>query len=147
MATRFRLTEEIEAEDALHATVAAGLHVFLGPGVEWSTFPAGHGQLTKAAASKLVRLGMKRGWPDILLVHAGQIFGIELKTRGGRLSKTRVVRTRRGGPRVLVGQEEMHPRLAAAGMRIAVCRSWPDVVDILRHWEIPVRARTREVAA
>jgi hypothetical protein len=51
---------------------------------------------------------------DILIFHRG-LWGIEIKRRGGRLSKMRIVRTRRGSPRVLVGQAETFPALIASG--------------------------------
>jgi len=137
----FRLRAPDMDEDTLHACVKDALDTLLIPPAEWTTMPAGGYGLSAAAAGRLARLGLKRGWPDLILVHAARVYGIELKTRTGRLSKTRIVRTRRGGPRVLVGQEEMHPRLEAAGMPIAVCRSLDDVLLALRKWRVPLRAR------
>jgi hypothetical protein len=49
------------------------------------------------------------------------------------------VRTKRGGWRELTGQEDVFPRLEDAGMTIAVCRSVPEVLAILRAWGVPMR--------
>jgi len=110
----------------------------LMPPAEWTTFPAGGYRLPRSAATRLARLGLKTGWPDILIVHRG-VFGIELKTEVGRLSKTRISRFGRSGVRLIVGQADMHVRLRAAGMPVAVCRSLEDVLAALRGWEIPLR--------
>jgi hypothetical protein len=83
---------------------------------------------------------LKRGWPDVLVLH-GRLFGIELKRRDGVLSKTRLVRTRRGGLRQLDGQVDVFPRLAAAGMAIAVCRTVDEVLATLAGWQVPLRVR------
>ena len=127
------------AEDDIHAQVARALDVLLIPPAEWTTFPAGGYELTAAAKARLYRLGLKPSWPDLLIVHGERIHGIELKARDGALSRTRIVKTKRGQPRLVVGQEDMHPRLRAAGMRLAVCRSVGAVLDQLRAWQIPTR--------
>lgn len=135
-----RLVAPVPAEADLQADVARALDLLLLPPAQWTTFPAGHVQLPKAAAAKLSRLGLKRGWPDVLVLH-GALHGIELKRPGGRLSKTRTVRTKRGALRVLDGQEDTFPRLEAAGMRIAVCETLEDVMAALDRWKIPMRRR------
>jgi len=138
----FRLLAPVVAEDALHATVAAALRVLVQLPACWTTFPAGSVPLPPQFAAKLARLGLQRGWPDVLVAHAGRIYGLELKRVGGKLSKTRTVRTRSGAPRVLEGQEDVFPRLRTAGMEIAVCTSLDDVLAALRGWGVPmVRSR------
>ena len=134
----YRLTNEV-LEDDLHAAAANSLDWHAQPPVEWTTFPAGNVPLAPQFAAKLSRLGLKRGWPDILLLHDRQLYGIELKRLGGRLSRTKIVRTKRGGWRELTGQEDMFPRLELAGMRIAVCHSVPEMLAVLRAWGIPLR--------
>jgi hypothetical protein len=70
------------------------------------------------------------------------LYGIEPKRRGAQLSKTRIVRTRRGSPRTLVGQADVFPQLIAAGMRdIVVCYSVEDAIAALERWRIPLRGR------
>src|SRR6185436_17261239 len=98
------------AENDLHESVASALDLLLLPPAMWTTFPAGAVPLPPQSAAKLARLGLKRGWPDVLVLH-GQLFGIELKRVGGILSRTRIVRTRSGAARVLDGQVDVFPRL------------------------------------
>jgi hypothetical protein len=134
----FRLVAPIVPEDDLHENVAAALDLLLLPPAQWTTFPAGHIQLTGQQAAKLHRLGLKRSWPDLLVLH-GSLFGIELKRPGGKLSRTRTVRTRRGRLRIVEGQAETFPKLEAAGMKLATCDSVDSVLETLRIWDIPLR--------
>lgn len=136
---RFSLSPPHASEVDIHTGVAALLDHVLLPPAEWTTFPAGGYGLTPQASSRLMRMGLKPAWPDILIVHDRRCYGIELKTEVGRLSITRTVRNRRGGPRTIVGQREMHPRLNAAGMEIAVCRSIDDVMGWMILWGMPTR--------
>jgi hypothetical protein len=137
-ASPYRLIAPVVAEDELHESVARALDLLLLPPAMWTTFPAGSVPLPPQFAAKLSRLGLKRGWPDVLVLH-GQLFGIELKRVGGILSRTRVVRTRSGAVRVLDGQVDVFPRLVAAGMSIAVCRSVDEVLAALATWQVPLR--------
>ena len=138
MTRPFRLTAPVTPEDDLHTAVAHALDRLLLPPATWTTFPAGQVELTAQAAAKLARLGLKAGWPDLLVLH-GVLHGIELKTLDGRLSRTRSVRTRRGTLRLVEGQQDTFPRLEAAGMKIAVCRTVGEVLTALAAWNIPVR--------
>jgi hypothetical protein len=135
---KFRLSAPVAPEQDLHESVADALDKLLLPPAEWTTFPAGSVPLPPRFAAKLARMGLKRGWPDVLILH-GQVYGLELKRRGGRLSRTRLVRTRRGGLREVAGQEEVFPRLEAAGMTIGVCRSVDEVLALLAAWGVPLR--------
>jgi len=137
---RFRLTAFVVPEDDLHLAVADALDRLLMPPAEWTTFPAGHVPLPALWAVKLARLGMKRNWPDILVLHNG-ILGIELKRPGERLSIARWVRTRRGSPRYVEGQREVFPRLERAGMRIAICTSVVEALNAVSAAGIPLRGR------
>ena len=139
MATTLKLRPPRISETELHQAVADALTVLVRPPAEWTTFPAGQVQLPPAAASKLHRLGLKRGWPDILLVHGGRFYGLEIKAADGRLSQTRWVRTKRGRLRLVEGQAAVHPRLERAGMRIAVVRSAEEAIFALADWGIPLR--------
>jgi hypothetical protein len=138
----FRLTAPAPSEDELHAAVRDALDTFLAPPAFWTTMPAGGYLLSAAARARLYRLGLKTGLPDVLLWHARRSYGIELKDRDGRLSRTRVVRSKRTGRvRIVVGQQERHAELRAAGMEVAVCRSVDDVLRAVADWRLPVRAR------
>lgn len=142
MTRPFRLTAPVPLENDIHAAIADALDLLLLPPTQWSTFPAGHCELTGRAAAKLARLGLKRSWPDILVIH-DRVFGIEIKRPGGRLSITRQVRTRRGSLRIVQGQREHFPRLVAAGMQIAICASVDDAITALAGWGVPLRGHSR----
>lgn len=134
----FRLVAPVAPETDLQEAVAAALDLLLLPPAEWCAYPAGHIELTGQQAAKLARMGLKRSWPDVLVLH-GVLHGIELKRQGGRLSRTRTVRTRRGGLRIVEGQRDAFPRLEAAGMRIATCDSVGAVLAALAGWGVPLR--------
>jgi hypothetical protein len=138
---QFKLRPPDPDEDTLHEAVRNLLDGILLPPTVWTCFPAGGYGLTMAAATRLSRLGLKPGWPDIQIIHDGRFFGLELKTRTGQLSKSRQVRTRWGGTRLVLGQVEMLRALEAAGARCAVCRSVDDVLFELKRWQIPTRVR------
>jgi hypothetical protein len=129
-------------EDELQEAVAKSLTFLLLPPAVWFAMPVGHLKLTPAQAARLTRIGVRRGLPDIMLIYNAKPYGIELKRGSASLSVTRTVRTKRGGLRVLEGQQDVFPRLAAAGMQIAVCRSVDQVLYAIRRWGIPLRPFT-----
>jgi hypothetical protein len=137
--SRFRLSPPPTAEDDLHIAVADALRVLILPPVQWTTFPAGVGDLPPQTAARLYRKGLASGWPDILVLHV-RLYGIELKAPWGQLTRTRrIVRPRSGRVVERMGQVERFPLLEGAGMTIATCRSVAEVVDVLRGWGIPMR--------
>jgi hypothetical protein len=139
---RLKLTPAMDvAESALQQQVVDYLRVMVLPPAEWTAFPAGHVALDPAAAAKLFRQGLKRGWPDLLIPFNG-LHGIELKRPGTGLSKSRYVRTRGGALRYVEGQEEVLPRLMAAGAKVCVADSLDGVIMALRGWGIPLRRST-----
>ncbi|QEH97310.1 VRR-NUC domain-containing protein [Gluconobacter thailandicus] len=75
------------------------------------------------------RRGCLAGWPDIQILWRGRTYLIELKALRGTLSDA---------------QREMHARIEAAGVCVAVCRSVDDVFSALTEWGFELRA---EVAA
>jgi hypothetical protein len=106
----------------------------------WWTNPIGHIQLSGAQMARLARIGTKAGLPDIWLLH-GSLYGIEIKARGGTLSKTRVAKARTGALRIVAGQADVFPQLLAAGAReIAVVTSLDEMLAALGRWGIPLRA-------
>ena len=112
------------AEGELHLAVAKLLDVALLPPAVWTTFPAGWGRLPRATSGRLHASGLKAGFPDILVFHNARCIGIELKTPQGRVSKE---------------QEDMHKRLANAGVTVHICYSTEEVHDVLKREELPLR--------
>jgi hypothetical protein len=142
-AAPFRLVPPEPLELDIHERCAEVLDKLLLPPAMWFTYPAGAVQLSPAQAARLSRVGLRRGLPDIWILFEGA-WCIELKRRGGQLSRTRIVRTRRGSPRVLEGQEDVFPRLIAAGVRrIAVCHTPEGMLAALERWGIPLRSHHR----
>lgn len=136
---RFRLRAPVVAEQPLHEAVAKALDLLLLPPAQWTCFPAGSVPLPPQFAAKLHRMGLKRSWPDILILHNG-LFGIELKRVGAKLSTTRTVRSRSGGLRVVDGQAQIFPLLIRAGFAaIQVCSSVEAVLAQLVAWGVPMR--------
>lgn len=137
---RFRLTAPEPAELQIHEACAQALDKLLLPPACWCCYPAGALKLSAPQVARYARLGLKRGFPDLLLFFYGT-WGIELKSRQGRLSKTRVGRTRRGAPRILEGQEDVFPKLIASGgfAAIGICHSVDEMLAQIRVWGIPLR--------
>ncbi len=146
-AAAFRLTPVVTSEDDIHEQAAKALWKLAPDTVAWTCFPAGNVPLPPEYAAKLSRFGLAQGWPDILIVANGCIYGIELKRQGGRLSKTRLVRTRKGRLREVLGQEEVFPRLIRCGFAgIGVCHSVTEMLDQLAAWGVPLRIAKERAA-
>jgi hypothetical protein len=143
-ALAFKLTPELIAERDIHEACASALDRLLLPPAIWFCYPAGATQLSPAQMARYSRMGLKRGMPDLWFLHRG-VYCIELKRHGGRLSTTRIARTRRGSPRILVGQEEVFPALVASGgvQDIAIAHSVDEMLDHLTRWQIPLRRHHR----
>lgn len=76
----------------------------------------------KRRGARLKRLGLKPGWPDIIILHNGRTHGIELKTSDGTLSEA---------------QKAVHTAMVLARCTVTVCRSVDDVRDRLEVWGLP----------
>ena len=122
-----------ERERSLHAAVAQFLRLALRPPTTWTTFPAGGGGLERGRL--LARLGLRPGWPDILVLHPAPaavdggrraiVLGLELKTETGRQSPA---------------QRCVAADFDAAGAAYLLCRSLDDVQAALLRAGVPVAA-------
>lgn len=120
-------------EEKLHRTVAEFLDWALWPQTVWTTFPAGWGKLSKRQAGLLRALGLKAGFPDILIfdkrvisdIAYTKVVGLELKTKS----------------KASAAQQLMFPRLRQVGVAIYICHSLDDVVFALHEQCITVRGR------
>lgn len=113
-------------EDELQQAIAQLLDQILIEGqVAWSHFPAGGYQLTPAARARLYRLGLKPGFPDIMILFSqARVLWLEVKTRTGVLSKD---------------QSHMHALLRMLGHTVKVVRSLEDVIGALQQHRVPMR--------
>jgi hypothetical protein len=69
-----------------HVVVADLLGYLISPGWLWTHFPSGENR-TEATGARLKRMGLKKGWPDFILVSPDGVFhGLELKRPGGALT-------------------------------------------------------------
>lgn len=126
-----------QPEQILHTAVANFLHQGLRTPTFWTTFPAGGGGAFRGAFLK--GMGLKAGFPDILVVHpqplgAGLgciVLGIELKAGKGRVSPEQV---------------DVHAALTIANARVRVCRSLDDVEAFIRGHGVPLFASIGGVA-
>lgn len=143
LSRNFRLTPPEPLERDIHEACAHALDaLLLQPPAFWFTYPAGASTLSPQQQARHSRIGLKRGLPDIWVLHNGAVYCVELKRhKHGRLSKTRVVQTPRGAPRILLGQDDVFPALMATGTvhDIAICTSVAEMLAQLALWNIPLR--------
>src|SRR5215470_1604311 len=78
----YRLTAPEPLERDIHEACAQALDRLLSPPAEWWTYPAGAAQLSPQQQARYSRIGLKRGLPDLMVLHGG-LYGIELKRAGG----------------------------------------------------------------
>jgi hypothetical protein len=129
-------------ERDIHRACADMLDAVLMLPAVWWPYPAGAAQLSPQQQAAMSRIGLKRGLPDLFILYDEKLYGIELKRPGGRVSETRIVTTKDGRMRELIGQADMFPRLIAAGMReIVIAHSVPEMMSHLERWGVPLRGR------
>ena len=116
---RLKRRPQIASEASLQINICEWLKDNINEDVEWTHFPAGGGGYSRGALLK--RMGLKRGWPDLIFLFQGQLYGIELKRPGGRLSPA---------------QRDRHRRLARQGMSVVTCWDLPGVQAAVANWSI-----------
>jgi hypothetical protein len=84
------------------------------------------GWRTPAEGGILKAMGVMAGFPDLLIIHLGRAYGIELKTDAGALSKD---------------QRAAHIVLDNAQMKLGTCRTLDEVLGQLRAWNIPTKIK------
>jgi len=70
-------------EDAIQRAVFEHLAVRGAPGI-FAFHPANGGYRRPVEAARLKELGVRPGVPDVVAVHRGKVYAIELKREGGR---------------------------------------------------------------
>jgi hypothetical protein len=85
-------------------------------------FHPGNGGYRRPVESAILRgLGLVAGVPDLIIVHEGRFFGLELKSDGGRLSEA---------------QKAAHAALRAAGATVAVAYGLDAAIKQLEQWHL-----------
>jgi hypothetical protein len=106
-------------EIALHMQVADLLRQHCREEWLWTHFPAGEVRNIRVA-HKLKIMGVKRGWPDFMMIPScGIIHSLELKRKNGRLTED---------------QEIFQNHAIRHGWPHCVARSMDDVLKIFDHW-------------
>jgi hypothetical protein len=144
---RWTLTPFIPTERDIHEAVADLLELLKPPAFGFC-YPAGLVELSPQQAARYVRAGLKTGMPDFMIFYR-KVYLLELKRPGGRLSQTRIVKTKAGALREIVGQEERFAQLCQTGAvgDLAVCYSVDDVLAQLQRWRIPMKPVAGRIAA
>ena len=102
-------------EAQLQKQICMYLAVALKKTAWFSTFPADR-------ASSRGKIGLKLGVPDILIIHDGRAYWLEIKLPGKKVRDT---------------QAETHLSLMFAGSPVEVVYELIDVVRALQYWQIP----------
>jgi VRR-NUC domain len=103
-----------------HRAVVQHLQVRATPGTYWF-HPANGGWRSKIEAAILKSLGVRAGTPDLILIHAGRTFGLELKSPAGRLSQTQIA---------------AHEEMRRAGAEVAVAAGLDEAIEQLERWQL-----------
>lgn len=116
-------------EYAIQCAIARHLAAVLHPDVFFTAIPAGNigGGAEAARRGAMIKaMGYRAGTPDLMLLHEGRAFFIEIKAADGELSPA---------------QDLTHLLIRRAGAPVFVARSVIEVETILRAAEIPMRGR------
>ena len=102
-----------------HVMVADALKLGAKPGWVWSHFPAGEKRDPKTAG-RLMRMGVRPGWPDFLLIDPiGRLHCLELK---------------RGTAKQTDHQKRFGDAMLARGVPYEVARSFGEAMEVLTVW-------------
>lgn len=118
------LTAEVRRkhpEQDFQIKLVRDLQSILRPSVFFTAFPAGGGGKKRGAFLKA--MGLKAGCGDLLFIHEGRVFWMELKTPKGRLSPNQI------GTRLAIRQ---------AGSHVETVRSFDEALECLAIWNIPI---------
>jgi len=105
-------------EQQIHKALWQHITTRPAPGL-FAFHPANGGYRSRTEAAIFAGLGVVPGVPDLILIHDGQTYGLELKADRGRLSPA---------------QTECHARLEAAGAIVAVARGLDAAIAQLEEW-------------
>lgn len=112
-------------EQSLQATLVDALHRVLTEETYFFAVPNG-GMRSRVEAAIFVGQGVRPGVPDLIFIHKGRAFGLELKSDAGRLNDN---------------QRTAHEGMRAAGARVEVARTFDEAMKHLRDAGIPLRMK------
>jgi hypothetical protein len=108
------------SEKQIQASVLQHLAWRSVPQLFWFAVPNGEWR-SRVTGAILKGQGVTPGTPDLILVHAGRCFGLELKSDAGRLSNS---------------QRETHRRMRAAGAVVATTYGIDESIAQLEQWRL-----------
>lgn len=112
-------------EQRLQITICNTLKQILTASTWFCHIPNG-GYRSPVEAGIFKAMGVRSGAPDILLIHKGQAYFMELKAGSGELTENQI---------------NCHIALRAAGAPVIVVRSLDQALDCLHVWDIPTRLK------
>jgi hypothetical protein len=107
------------AMPAVGVTVAAGASFMRGARGVFAFHPANGGYRRPVEAARLKGLGVRAGVPDIIALHRGQVYAIELKTEHGRATAE---------------QLQAIEDIRAAGGHAQICQGLDRALAVLERW-------------
>lgn len=105
-------------EERLQMDLADHIRARQVPGLFWFHVPNG-GKRGIREATRFKAMGVRAGTPDLIFLHNGQFYAMELKAGTGSLQKN---------------QKEALIEIAAAGGKKAVCKGLDAALDQLIEW-------------
>jgi VRR-NUC domain len=121
----------MDQEFVIHAGLVEHLRRFRRDGVVFFHTPSGEERTKRAhpktgkvfcpGGTRLQRLGLRKGVPDLVILHSGRIIGLEVKSPGGTLSRE---------------QKEFRVEWERAGGVYGVARSVEEGTALLEAWEV-----------
>lgn len=108
------------SEETIHRAVVAHLNLRGVAGLVF--FHPANGELRrKATGGRLKALGVRAGVADLVLLHRGIAYALEIKRAGGRVQES---------------QDDFLDRWVMAGGRAAVCYGLDEALAQLSRWEL-----------
>lgn len=115
-------------ERALQVIIINTLKQILTPSTFYTHFPAGRssggGMRGRIRGRNLKSAGLVPGVPDLMFVHQGQTYFMELKVGYNKPSDDQI---------------SCHIALKTAGAHVEIVRSLDDALECLNLWRIPLR--------
>ena len=107
-------------EDVVQRSVIAHLKARGVANLLWFHVPMG-GRRNRTEAAILKGLGAVAGIPDLIVIHDGKVFGLELKTESGKVSPA---------------QREMIDRIRACGGFAEIAHGIDAAIATLENWQL-----------
>lgn len=111
-------------ETEIHKAVVQNLSARALPAVFWFHVP-NDAKRSFATANRMRTMGMVAGVPDLIILKDGEVFGLELKAKGGRVQPSQLL---------------AHAAMQEAGAKTAITTGLDEALVTLECWGIIRRA-------